>query len=36
MLKSVHFADDTTLYLDKDPSTDHTSLINSELVHVQT
>ena len=36
MLKSIHFADDTTLYLDINPSNDHTSMINSELAQVQT
>ena len=36
MLKSIHFADDTTLYLDINPSTDYTSLIKSELARVQT
>ena len=36
MLKSIHLSDDTTLYMDINPSTDHTSLINSELVQVQT
>ena len=36
MLKSIHFVDDTALYLDIKPSTDHTSLINSELAQVQT
>ena len=36
MLKSIHFADDTTLSLDINPCDDHTSLINSELPQVQT
>jgi len=36
MLKSIHFADDTTLYLDVNPSNDNTSIINSELDQVQT
>ena len=36
MLKFIHFADDTTLYLYINPSDDHTSLINSELAQVQT
>ena len=36
MLKSIHFADETTLYLDKNPSNVHTSWINSELGQVQT
>ena len=26
MLKSIHFADDTTLYLDINPSNDHTNM----------
>ena len=34
-LKSIHFADDTTLYLDMKPSIDHTLLINTELTRVQ-
>ena len=36
MLKSIQFADDTTLYLDTNPFTDYTSLIYSELAQVQT
>ena len=36
MLKSIHFADETTLYLDINPFNDHTSFINSELAQVQT
>ena len=36
MLKSIQFADDTTLYLDINPSIDHTTMINSELAQVQT
>ena len=36
MLKSIHFADNTTLELDINPSTVHTSLTNSELAQVQT
>ena len=36
MLKSIHVVDDATLYLDINPSTDHTSLFNSELAQVQT
>ena len=36
LLKSIHFANDTTLYLYISPTTDHTSLINFELVQVQT
>ena len=35
-LKDIHFADDTTLYLYINPSTVHTSLINSELAQVET
>ena len=35
MLKSIHFADDTTLYLDINPSNNHTSMINSELAQVE-
>ena len=31
ILKSINSADDTTLYLDVDPSTDLTSPINSEV-----
>ena len=29
LLKSIHLADDTTLYLDINPSYDHTSMIKS-------
>ena len=36
ILKSIHFAEDTTLYLDINPSNDHTTLINFELAQVQT
>ena len=36
LLRTIHFAEDTTLYLDLNPTTDCTSLINSELVQVQT
>ena len=36
MLKSIHFADDTILYLDTNPSNYHSSMINSELAQVQT
>ena len=36
MLKFIHFADDTTLYLYINPSNDHTSLMNSKLAQVQT
>ena len=35
MPKSIHFADDPTLYLDINPFTVPTSLINSELAQVQ-
>ena len=36
MLKSIDFADDTTLYLDINLSTDQTSLKNPEIAQVQT
>ena len=36
MLKSIHFVDDTTLYLDTNTSSDPTSFINTTLVQVQT
>ena len=36
MLKSIHFADDSTLYLDINTSNGHISMINSELAQVQT
>ena len=36
LLKSIHFVDDTILQLDINPSTVHTSLINSELAQLQT
>ena len=36
MLKFILFVDDTTLYLDMNPSTHHMSLINFELGQVQT
>ena len=36
MLKSVHFADDKTLYLDIKPSTDHSVLIYSKIALNQT
>ena len=36
MLKFIHFADDTTLYFEKNPSDNHTSMIKSELAQVQT
>ena len=34
-LKSIHFADDTTLYKQMNPSVDHAVLINTELANVQ-
>jgi len=34
-LKSIHFADDTTLYKQLNPSVDHAVLINAELANVQ-
>ena len=34
MVKSIPFKDDRTLYLNRNSSTDHTSLINSELFKV--
>ena len=34
--KAMHIADNTTLYLDTNPSADHTSLIDSEVAQVQT
>ena len=34
-LKSIHPADDTTLYKQLNPSVDHTVLINTELANVQ-
>ena len=36
MLKSIHFADETTLYSDINPSTVPTYLFNYELAQVQT
>ena len=36
MPKSIHFAGDTTLYLDINPYTGYTSFKNSELSQVQT
>ena len=36
MLKFINFADETTLYLDINPSNDNASLINFELTRVQT
>ena len=35
-LKSIHFADDTTLYINMKPSEDITNMINAELTQVQT
>ena len=35
MLKSIHYAYDTTLNGDINPSNDHTSMINSELAQVK-
>ena len=35
MLKSIQCADDTTLYLDNNPSTNHNTLFNSGLGQVQ-
>ena len=35
-LKSIHFSHDTNLYLDINPPTDYTSLINYDLANIQT
>ena len=35
-LKAIHFTDIGTLYLDTNPSADHTFLIDSEVAQVQT
>ena len=36
MLTFIHFVDSTNLYMDMNPSNDHTFSINSELAQVQT
>ena len=36
MLKAIYFSNDAILFLDNNPSTDHTSQISSEIAQGQT